>query len=113
MPDVRITRHDWGDLLKIVNDKAGREMPVWQAMFNYYSVCLPSLVTPLSDYMWMLYNRLNRFQNETYASFMLLPVQLVSAINVIEVEIERIDEVRRRAQKRKARDQKGVKHGRR
>lgn len=60
-------------------------------MANYYHVCIPSLVTDLSATLWNMHQAIDGTRNETYESYRQLPAFWVSACNVIDAEIARIN----------------------
>lgn len=71
---------------------------------NYYSVCIVSLVTPLSHKLWQLYRRINGTKNETFESYRMLPAFWVDACDVIEAEVARIDRIRQQEQDKAQRE---------
>jgi hypothetical protein len=94
MPTIRLKPEEWWTIVETVRQHAGKKVPIWNAVVNYYSVCIPSITTALSVKLWYLYRRINGTRNETYASFRYLPAFWVDACNVIDNEINRIDKVR-------------------
>lgn len=102
METVVIRRNDWTQLIDNVTKKAGKEMPVWQCICNYYSVCMPSLVTPLSIQLWNLYQRLNHYHNERFATFLALPSIVEDSIYIIELETDRIDKAKMKAEEKRS-----------
>lgn len=67
---------------------------------NYYSVCIVSLVTPLSMYVWNLYQSINGTKNETFESYKKLPAIWGNICGIIDSEIARIDRIKAIAEKR-------------
>lgn len=95
MTPIRVQRHEWERIVDAAREHAGdKHLPTWSAMVNYYSVCIPGLVTQLSFKLWDLYQRIGGTRNETYASYYDLPAFWASACGIIELEISRIDKVR-------------------
>lgn len=106
MPSLRVTREDWYRVVDAARGHAGDEnLPVWVCLVHYYSLCIPSIVTPFTRLAWRLWNDLEGFRHETHAGFMALPAILVDSFETINAEITRIDRVR--AQKKE-----GMTHGR-
>jgi hypothetical protein len=90
-----VRRPEWEQIVDAARAHAGDEkLPIWSALVNYYSVCVPSVVTELSFKLWHLHQRIGGTRNETYASYNDLPAFWVDACMVIDAEIARIDKVR-------------------
>jgi len=90
-----VRRDEWETIADAACRHAGNpNLPVWSAVGSYYSVCVPSVITPLSFKLWQLHQRIGGTQNETYASYHELPAFWVSACSVIDQEIARIDKTR-------------------
>ena len=115
MPRIRVGRDDWEKIVDAAREHAGDpDLPLWNAVVNYYSVCVPSIVTPLSFILWQLHQRIGGTRNETYASYYDLPAFWVNACDVIEAEIARIDRIRADKAQREQREllrQLGRKNG--
>ena len=95
MPTLRVANREWWRIEEAVAKHADKDdIPSWSAMVNYYNVCVPSIITPLSLAVWNLYQRIDGTSNETYRSFIDLPAFWVDACAVIDREIGRIDKVR-------------------
>jgi hypothetical protein len=95
MKPITVRPDQWERIIDAARIKAGDpNLPMWSALVNYYSVCIPSLVTPLSMKLWFLYQRIQGTTNETYESYNNLPAFWVDACAVIERETARIDKVR-------------------
>lgn len=116
MRELVVTRDNWTLLIDEVHQTKSKDIPDWQCLFVYYNVCLASVITPFSAMVWNLYNRLNGFKSETYESFLRLPAILVDCVQVIQVELNRINDIREKEERQRAgiasRQLKG-KHGRR
>jgi len=65
-------------------------IPIWNALSNYYNVCIFSLITKFSIDLWSLYSHIGGTKNETFASYADLPAVWINACTVIENEIARI-----------------------
>ena len=87
-----ISRTDWSELINVVNQKAGVEMPIWKAMSSNYDICHESIITPLSSTIISFYCKLGGTKNETFESLARLPVKYLDGCAVIESEMNRISE---------------------
>lgn len=95
MEPIRASIQTWETIVTAARDHAGNDnLPIWSAMVNYYSVCIPSIVSDLSFKLWDLYQRIGGTKNETYDSYCNLPAFWVHACSIIDSEIARIDKVR-------------------
>ena len=94
MPTLEVTKSDWWKIVEVVRKRAGKPIPAHVAMMHYYSVCLLSIITPLSFKLWQLYQAIKGTDNETYQSYYNLPAFWTDACRVIEIEIARIDKIR-------------------
>lgn len=116
MKSVCVTIDEWDTIVDTARKHTGNDsLPLWNAMVNYYNVCVPSIVTELSFKLWQLYQRISGTKNETYKSYYDLPAFWVSACDSIEREIARIDKIRddkaRREQREMLRRLGTGKHG--
>lgn len=92
---LSVTLDQWEQIVDAARQHAGDpNLAIWNAMVNYYNVCLPSAVTELSVKLWNLYQRIKGTRNETYASYNDLPAFWVDACSIIDAEIGRIDKIR-------------------
>ncbi|MFA7286919.1 MAG: hypothetical protein WC052_04650 [Patescibacteria group bacterium] len=95
MKSLRVNINDWDKVVDAARLHASDpHLPIWSALANYYSVCIPSIVTDLSRKLWNLHQRIRGTQNETYQSYYDLPAFWVNACDIIDAEIARIDRVR-------------------
>ena len=101
MNDIVITRDTWPLLIDEVHSSKGKDIPDWQC-FAYYNVCLSSVITPFSVMAWNLYGHLNGLKAETYESFMRLPAVFVDCVQVIKIELGRIQEMQQREDHQRA-----------
>ena len=90
MPDVRVAPGEWWKIVEAVRKVTGKRTPIWSCLVNYYSVCVHSVVTPLSRKLWYLHSRINGTQNETFESYQNLPAFWVDACDIIDSEVSRI-----------------------
>jgi hypothetical protein len=98
---VRIASDEWWKIVEAVRKITGKRTPIWSCLVNYYSVCIPSVTTPLSRKLWYLYSRINGTQNETFESYQNLPAFWVDACDIIDGEITRIKrEIENRAEQK-------------
>lgn len=92
---------EWTTIVDTAREISGDpHLPVYDAVGNYYNVCIPSIITPFSFSLWQLYRRINGTKNETFDSFHNLPAYWVQACDIIDTEIARIDSVRAKMAKR-------------
>jgi len=102
---LRIQKSEWGNIVDAAREHAGNsDLPIWSAMVNYYGVCITSVVTELSFKLWSLYQRIDGTKNETYGSYYDLPAFWISACDVIDREIARIDKIRNDKAQREQRE---------
>lgn len=95
MEPLKVRYGEWDKIIDAAKEHSGIDnLPLWNAVVNYYNICVPSLVTDLSSTLWNLHQRIRGTKNETYSSFYELPAFWVSACTVIDNEINRIDKVR-------------------
>ena len=78
-----------------MREHSGKKTPIWSSLINYYSICVPSVVTELSRTLWNLHQRIGGTKNETYKSFYDLPAFWVDACNHIDDEMARIDRAKK------------------
>lgn len=97
MDAVVISKDNWTVLLDKVEEKAGKQLPAYQCLANYYSVCIPSLITSFTTSMWEIWRVTDGLAHETYDSFMRVPARIVDAMRTIRVEKDRIEQVQREA----------------
>lgn len=95
MPDVEISKTDQTALIEAVRDKAGQDMPVWLCFAGYYSICIESIITPLSRAIYSRYIASNCNRNESYKSSLELPAIYAQGCIVIENEVDRIQTYRK------------------
>ena len=113
METIVITDGDLQPLFDAVNEKAGKVQAKWKALAGYYNICIQSVITEYTMRMWQLYQFTNGLSNETYNSFMELPIKTVEAVNVIRSEVNRIEQLRANDAKARANMMsKGKSHGR-
>ena len=94
METIVITGRNLQPLFEAVDEKAGKPQVKWKALAGYYNVCIQSFITEYTMRMWQLYQFTNGLSNETYESFMGLPIKTVEAVNVIRSEVNRIETLR-------------------
>jgi hypothetical protein len=98
MPELRVTRDTWEMIIDTVRDYAGdKNIPVWACVSQYYDLCVPSIVSERSQFIWQMYHDLDGFEHETLESYMKMPALLVDAFHVIKGEIVRIENIRNKA----------------
>lgn len=71
-------------------------IPDWQCLAVYYNVCVSSLMTPTTLFLWNKYNTINGMANETSSSYDDVSAIYADACSVIEAEIERIETERKK-----------------
>lgn len=97
MDAVVISKDNWTLLLDKVEEKAGKKLPAYQCLANYYSVCIPSLITSFTTSMWEMWRVTDGLAHETYDSYMRVPAKIVDAMRTIRTEKDRIERVQREA----------------
>lgn len=94
METIVISADNLKPLFDAVDAKAGKPQARWMALVNYYKICIQSAITEFTMQKWQLYQFTNGLSNETYESFMALPIKTVEAVNVIRSEVNRIEALR-------------------
>lgn len=97
MDTVVISKNNWTALLDKVEEKAGKKLPAYQCLANYYSVCVPSLITSFTTSMWEIWCVTDGLAHETYDSFMRVPAKIVDAMRTIRAEKDRLERIQREA----------------
>jgi len=101
MPDVKITKETWMDLVDVVRTTKNKDAPIWSCLFGYYSVCINSIISPLSTGLWNLYHSIGGTKNETLASYWELPAIYGDACTLINEEVKKLDKQRAKAEQAK------------
>lgn len=83
-----------------VRECSGKETSTWSCVIDYYSICIPSLVTDFSAKIWNLYQRIDGTKNETYKSYRELPAFWVDACMVIDNTIHKLEKAKMSKDKR-------------
>ena len=115
MESVVLRDGNFHPLIAKVTEKAGSKQALWNVLGGYYKVCFQSVITEFTMHMWQLYQFTNGLSNETYATFVALPIKVVEAVNVIKSEVNRVEQLRANGAKAKAAilmaSSKGRSHG--
>lgn len=91
-----VTKEDWTTIVDTVRAKAADDnIPEWKCLFGYYSVCVWSIVSPSSQFIYRLYLDLGGLGRETVESYLRLPAHLLDAFHVIQEEQDRIAKIRK------------------
>lgn len=98
MTPVEITKETWYKLVEAVHAEKNAKAPIWTCITGYYSVCLQSLISPLSSTLYNLYRRLDGTSNETFESLKSIPAIYLKACDIIRAEENRIERVRAQQQ---------------
>jgi len=93
---LHVEKADWWKIVEAYRTELGDARLTPYGALRHYSVCVLSVISDLSRELWNLYNACGGFARLSCpADYYNLPALYVDAVNVIDGELQRIEDVRK------------------